>query len=130
MQRDDLNFPDDTSDPADNAQPNSARQRRAPLDMFAQPPITADTTPAAAYRDGYTRVARELAWAHANGYTPTERQLIRAVTQAARVYETARGGKFIGGRHPEWLRGRADALRAALRNDASPLQQNPFGSAN
>jgi hypothetical protein len=38
-----------------------------------------------------------------------------AISQAQRVYTTARGGKFVGGQRPEWLHGRADAMRALLR---------------
>lgn len=72
-----------------------------------------------AYQDGYTRVVRELTWARSQGFVPTERQLVLALTQATRVYGTVRGGKFIGGRRPEWLRGRADALRALLRGGIS-----------
>ncbi len=69
-----------------------------------------------AYRDGYARVIRELMWARSRGFVPTERQLVLALTQANRVYGAVRGGKFVGGRHPEWLRGRADALRTVLRD--------------
>ena len=67
------------------------------------------------YADGYNRATRELAWARAHGFVPTERQLVRAVTQAMKVYEVVQGGKAVAGRHPEWLRGRADALRDLLR---------------
>ena len=67
-----------------------------------------------AYADGYRRVMRELAWARAHSFTPTERHITLALAQAARVYAAARGGKFVGGRRPEWLRGRADALRELL----------------
>jgi hypothetical protein len=69
---------------------------------------------AAAYRDGYESVMREIAWARRYGWTPTERQLVIAVTQAQSVYASARRGKFIGGQRPEWLHGRADALRELL----------------
>ncbi len=72
-----------------------------------------------AYHDGYTRLMRELTWARSHGFVPSERQLVLALTQATRVYSAVRGGKFIGGRHPEWLRGRADALRALLREGVS-----------
>jgi hypothetical protein len=71
-----------------------------------------------AYRQGYDRVMREMAWARQHGFRPSERQLVVAVTQALKVYATARGGKFVGGQRPEWLHGRADALRALLREDA------------
>jgi hypothetical protein len=37
------------------------------------------------------------------------------VTHSARIYTTARGGKPIGGRSPDWLRGRVDGLRSLLR---------------
>jgi hypothetical protein len=75
----------------------------------------------AAYRDGYTRVIRELTWARSRGFVPTERQLVLALTEANRVYSTVRGGKFVGGRRPEWLRGRADALRSLLRDGISAI---------
>jgi hypothetical protein len=39
--------------------------------------------------------------------------------QSVRVYAAARGGKFVGGQHPEWLHGRVDALRDALREHKS-----------
>jgi hypothetical protein len=68
-----------------------------------------------AYEEGYRRVMREMAWARSHGYAPTERQLVLALSQAQRVYEVAHGGKAVGGRRPEWLRGRADALRELLR---------------
>lgn len=70
-----------------------------------------------AYRDGYARVSRELAWARAQGFVPSERQLVLALTHTLKVYGAVRGGKSIGGRRPEWLRGRADALRALLRGE-------------
>lgn len=69
----------------------------------------------AAYLAGYQSVMRELAWARRRGWHPTERHLVLAISQAQRVYTTARGGKFIGGQRPEWLHGRADAMRALLR---------------
>lgn len=71
-----------------------------------------------AYHDGYARTIRELDWARRHGWVPTERQIVLGISQAMRVYSAARGGKFISGRHPEWLHGRADALRAALRGEA------------
>jgi hypothetical protein len=71
-----------------------------------------------AYNEGYGRVMRELSWARARGWTPTERQLTVALMQAIKVYGAVRGGKFVGGKSPEWLRGRADALRAVIRKDA------------
>lgn len=69
---------------------------------------------ATAYQSGYDRTMRELRWARAHGWNPTERQLVVALAQALRVYGAARGGKPIGGPRPDWLRGRADALRALL----------------
>ena len=76
--------------------------------------FAATSDDAAAYRDGYERVMREIAWARRYGWTPTERQLVIAVAQAQSVYASARRGKFIGGQRPEWLHGRADALRELL----------------
>jgi|GEM_PF-2058901 hypothetical protein len=69
-----------------------------------------------AYREGYTRVMREFAWAREHGFVPSERQIVLALTQAMKVYDAVRGGKSIAGRQPEWLHGRADALRTLLRN--------------
>lgn len=68
-----------------------------------------------AYRMGYTRTMREIAWARSHGWTPTERQLVLALSQITRVYGAVRGGKPIGGQRPDWLRGRADALRELLQ---------------
>src|SRR5262249_12341866 len=76
---------------------------------------------AAAYRDGYQRAMRELAWARTHGFVPTERQIVRALAQALKVYQVVHGGKSIAGRRPEWLRGRADALRTLLREGAITL---------
>jgi len=67
-----------------------------------------------AYQSGYERTMREFTWARAHGWVPTERQLVVALAQAQRVYGAARGGKPIGGQRPDWLRGRADALREVL----------------
>jgi len=72
-----------------------------------------------AYRNGYARILREVAWIREHGHMPTERQLVLALMQAVKVYDTVRGGRSIGGRHPEWLRGRADALRALVRSGAA-----------
>jgi len=72
-----------------------------------------------AYHEGYQRAMRELAWARTQGFIPTERQLVRALMQALKVYHVVSGGKSIAGRHPDWLRGRADALRALLRQGVS-----------
>jgi hypothetical protein len=76
---------------------------------------------ATAYRDGYDRAMRELAWARRYGWTPSERQLVLAISHAMSVYASARRGKFIGGQRPEWLHGRADALRELLRMGTSAL---------
>jgi hypothetical protein len=75
----------------------------------------------AAYRDGYARVMREIGWARAHGFVPTERELVLALNHAGRVYATVRGGKFVGGQRPEWVHGRMDALRALLRNGVGAL---------
>lgn len=83
---------------------------------------------AAAYRDGYARVMREIGWARAHGWTPTERDLVLALSQAGKVYATVRGGRSIGGRRPEWVHGRADALRALLRHGVGALPQDRANS--
>ncbi len=70
-----------------------------------------------AYQDGYSRTLREFAWAREHGFAPSERRLVFACMQAAKIYETVRTGKSIGGREPEWLRGRADALRTLLAHE-------------
>lgn len=75
----------------------------------------------AAYRDGYSRVMREIAWARRRGWLPTEREIVLALSQALKVYSAVRGGKSIGGRPPEWLRGRADGLRELLRQGVGAL---------
>jgi len=67
------------------------------------------------YRAGFTSVVRELEYAQARGFDPTERQLVLAVTHSARIYTSARSGKPISGRSPDWLRGRVDGLRTMLR---------------
>jgi hypothetical protein len=74
-----------------------------------------------AYQDGYDRVMREFAWARSQGFVPSERQIVLALTQAVKVYGAARGGKFVGGRRPEWLHGRADGLRELLRQGIGAL---------
>jgi hypothetical protein len=76
---------------------------------------------AAAYREGYERAMRELAWARHYGWIPSERQLVLALSQALNVYASARRGKFIAGQRPEWLHGRADALRELLHMGTSTL---------
>ena len=82
-----------------------------------------------AYRDGYQHAMRELSWARTRGFVPTERQLVRALMQALKVYHVVSGGKSIAGRHPDWLRGRADALRTLLRQNvgAMPVPGDEFG---
>ena len=67
------------------------------------------------YRAGFNTIMRDFAWGASRGYSPTERQLVLAVTHAARIYTAARGGKPVSGRSPEWLRGRVDALRTLIR---------------
>ncbi len=84
--------------------------------MFA-----ASSDDATAYHDGYERAMRELAWARRYGWVPSERQLAVAISHAMSVYTSARRGKFIGGQRPEWLHGRADALRELLRMGTSAL---------
>ena len=69
-----------------------------------------------AYQAGYSRTLREMEWARSQGWNPTERQIVRALMQAMRVYSAVRSGKPIGGRHPAWLRGRADAMRSLLHH--------------
>lgn len=80
--------------------------------------FAANSDDAAAYRDGYERIMREMALARRYGWTPTERQLVVAVAQAQSVYASVRRGKFVGGQRPEWLHGRADALRDLLHAGA------------
>lgn len=71
----------------------------------------------AAYRNGMYQTLREVQWARARGWQPTERQIVDALMQTMRVYGTVQGGKPIGGRHPAWLRGRVEALRLLLHRD-------------
>lgn len=78
-------------------------------------PLTDYLAESSEYYAGFTSVLRELADAQARGYQPTERQLVLAITHSARIYTSARGGKPIGGRSPDWLRGRVDGLRSLLR---------------
>lgn len=75
----------------------------------------ADAEGSADYRAGFNTIMRDYAWGASRGYSPTERQLVLAVTHAARIYTAARGGKPVSGRSPEWLRGRVDALRTLIR---------------
>jgi hypothetical protein len=67
------------------------------------------------YRSGFAAIMRDYTFGASRGYLPTERQLVLAVTHAARIYTAARGGKPVSGRGPEWLRGRVDALRTLIR---------------
>lgn len=67
------------------------------------------------YYAGFTSVLRELSSAQARGFEPTERRLVLAVMHSARIYTSARSGKPVGGRSPDWLRGRVDGLRSLLR---------------
>ena len=71
------------------------------------------------YYAGFTSVLRELASARERGFEPTERQLVLAVMHSARIYTSARSGKPIGGRSPDWLRGRVDGLRSLLRREGA-----------
>ncbi len=68
-----------------------------------------------AYRAGYARMMREVELGRASGWKPTERLLVVALSRTARIYASVRHGKPVGGQHPDWLRGRADALRELLR---------------
>jgi hypothetical protein len=67
-----------------------------------------------AYQEGYVRTLREFDWARDHGFVPSERLLVLALMQASKMYDTVRGGKSVGGKQPEWLHGRADALRTLL----------------
>ena len=72
-----------------------------------------------AYQEGYSRTLREFAWARDHGFVPSERLLVLALIQASKIYDTVRGGKSVGGKQPEWLHGRADALRMLLAHDSA-----------
>jgi len=76
-----------------------------------------------AYRAGYARMMREVRMGRAMGWRPTERQFVVALTRTARIYASARRGKPVGGQRPDWLKGRADALRALLRQGAGSLPE-------
>jgi hypothetical protein len=67
-----------------------------------------------AYQEGYASTLREFDWARDHGFVPSERLLVSALMQANKIYDTVRGGKSVGGMQPEWLHGRADALRTLL----------------
>lgn len=75
------------------------------------------------YYAGFTSVVHELSSAQARGFEPSERQLVLAVTQSARIYTSARSGKPISGRSPDWLRGRVDGLRSMLRRQIEARTQ-------
>ncbi len=79
------------------------------------PDQTTETPDEVAYHMGFALAVREFAWVVAHGYAPTERQIVRALTQTMRVYTAASSGKYVSGQRPEWLRGRADALRQIIR---------------
>ncbi len=78
----------------------------------------------AAYRAGYARMMREFEMGRAMGWRPSERQLVVALTRTARIYASARRGKPVGGQHPDWLKGRADALRTLLRRGVGSLPED------
>jgi len=72
-----------------------------------------------AYRAGYQRTIREAEFVLSSyGWSPTERQLVLALTRTVAIYSAARQGKPVSGKHPEWLRGCADAIRELLRQQA------------
>src|SRR5579862_8826637 len=77
----------------------------------------------AAYQAGYARMMREFELGRAMGWHPTERQLVVALARTARIYASARRGKPVGGQHPDWLKGRADALRTLLRRGVGSLPE-------
>jgi predicted metal-dependent HD superfamily phosphohydrolase len=87
------------------------------MDSGSQPPDIPADIYSPAYKEGYTRALREFAWAREHGFAPTERDIVLALMQAMKIYVAVRGGKSIGGREPEWLHGRADALRTLLSRD-------------
>ncbi len=78
----------------------------------------------AAYRAGYARMLREVELGRAMGWKPTERQLVVALARTARIYASARRGKPVGGQRADWLKGRAEALRALLREGAGALAED------
>ncbi len=78
------------------------------------------TSDEAAYHMGFALAMREFSWVVAHGYKPTERQIVQALTQTMRVYTAASSGKYVSGQRPDWLRGRADALRQIIRQRATP----------
>lgn len=84
---------------------------------------TVEPRDAEAYRSGYARMMREVELGRAVGWRPTERQLVVALSRAARIYASARRGKPVGGQRPDWLKGRADALRALLRQGIGSMPE-------
>lgn len=89
---------------------------------FPQPSQTTASPDEAAYHMGFALARREFAWVVAHGYAPTERQIVQALTQTMRVYAAASNGKYVSGQRPDWLRGRADALRQILRERNQPAE--------
>jgi hypothetical protein len=88
------------------------------------PPAADGLVHDAAYDAGYDQVTRELAWARARGWAPTERELTVVLMRAVKVYAAVRGGKSVAGQRPEWLRGRVDALRMLLRQGMGDLAEH------
>jgi hypothetical protein len=78
----------------------------------------------AAYRAGYARMMREVELGRSMGWKPTERLLVVALSRTTRIYASARRGKPVGGQHPDWLKGRADALRDLLRQGIGAPKEN------
>jgi hypothetical protein len=81
--------------------------------------LTDFLTESSDYYAGFSSVIREVSSAQERGFQPTERQLVLAVTHSARIYTSARSGKPVGGRSPDWLRGRVDGLRSMLRRQVA-----------
>ena len=84
----------------------------------------ADVEGTADYRAGFSTIMRDYAWGRSRGYMPTERQLVMALTHAARIYTATRGGKPVSGRSPDWLRGRVDALRTLIRRGVAATPES------
>lgn len=77
-----------------------------------------------AYQAGYARMMREVEMGRAMGWRPTERQLVVGLARTARIYASARRGIPVGGQRPDWLKGRADALRTLLRQGVGSVPEN------
>ena len=88
--------------------------------LLPAPTPQTTTSDEAAYHMGFALAIREFSWVVAHGYAPTERQIVQALTQTMRVYTAASNGKYVSGQRPDWLRGRADALRQIIRQRAAP----------